>query len=373
MLQAHDLSDQTASPPGAGLDVKASDLPSTCKIAYFFFSGTRIGSAPVHSGSATEGSISIPGGASAGEHDVTVSSDSSGLPVLATASYRIVPSSVHRSDFLTSLKEPREVAKSAKSLVISAAAGAGGVILLAFPAQIFNSTLMEHYEEVRRWFGLRRPMTEVVREANKRILLPIFIVVGGLMFALLSPDFAFNLSTLALVLGMSIAVAVTTFGLALPTYLFFGVERHERGRVLVMPGTLVLGAAFVLVSRLIDFEPGYLYGVLAVFLFRSELDCRREGVLAAASALLVMVLAFLMWWARVPLAGADMVHASFWSVVLESALGGAFIMGVESTVVAMLPLSSMDGARVKEWSRVAWVLLFAFAIATFTQVLIQPG
>ncbi|MGH9122907.1 MAG: FGLLP motif-containing membrane protein, partial [Acidimicrobiales bacterium] len=218
-----------------------------------------------------------------------------------------------------------------------------------------------------------RPVSEVVGDVNQRILFPLFVVGGGVLFSLLTPDFGFNLSTLALVLGLGIAVAVTTIGLALPTFIFFGVKRHERGRVLVMPGTLLVGGVFVLVSRLIHFEPGYLYGVLAVFLFRSELDRKREGVLAAVSALLVMLTAFLLWWARVPLAGSTMAHPNFWSVVLESAIGGAFVMGVESTVVAMLPMRFLDGERIKAWSKVAWVALALLALFTVIQVLVQPG
>ncbi|MGH9121962.1 MAG: FGLLP motif-containing membrane protein [Acidimicrobiales bacterium] len=366
-------SNQTVGPPGGGLNVAISDLPARCNTAYFFFDATRIGSAPVHGRSASEGGISIPGDAPAGYQTLTVSCDSSDQHVVAATTYHVKTGSIGRNEILTSLNEPREVAVTAKSFGISAAVAAGGIALVAFPAQIFNATLIEHYEEVRRWFGLRRPLSEVVTLAGQRILLPVFVIGGGVLFALLTPGFAFNLSTLALVLGLSIAVAVTTFGLALPTFIYFGVKRRERGRILVMPGTLLLGAAFVLVSRLINFQPGYLYGVLAIFLFRSELDRRRQGVLAAVSAVLVLLSAFLLWWVRVPLAGSDMANPSFWSVVLESALGGAFIMGVESTVVAMLPLRFLDGERIKAWSRVAWLVLFLLATTTFVQVLIQPG
>ncbi|MGH9122797.1 MAG: FGLLP motif-containing membrane protein [Acidimicrobiales bacterium] len=367
------FSHQPASPAGDGVNVTTSGLPATCKTAYFFFGDTRVGSATVHDGTATEGSISVPGDATTGNHTITVSCESSGKLAIASTTYRIESSSIHRSELLTSLNQPREVTLTAKSIGISLLAALILFILLAFPAQVFNSTLIEHYEEVRGWFGLRRPVTEVVQDVNQRLLFPIFVVVGGILFALLTPEFGFNLSTLALVLGLGIAVLVTTIGLAVPTFLYFGVRRHERGRVLVMPGTLLVGGMFVLVSRLIDFQPGYLYGVLAIFLFRSELDRRREGVLAAASALLVMVAAFLLWWLRVPLAGSTMAHPGFWSVVLESAIGGAFVMGVESTVVAMLPMRYLDGERIKAWSRVVWAVLMVLAISTVIQVLVQPG
>jgi hypothetical protein len=33
----------------------------------------------------------------------------------------------------------------------------------------------------------------------------------------------------------------------------------------------------------------------------------------------------------------------------------------------------LDGCRVKEWNRMVWALLFAFAIFVTVQVLLQPG
>ncbi|MGH9122795.1 MAG: hypothetical protein ACRDYC_12780, partial [Acidimicrobiales bacterium] len=142
-------SNQALSPAGAGVSLAGSHLPAPCKTVYFFFESTRIGSATVHDGSAAEGSISIPGDATVGSHTITVSCQSSGQSVVAAAAYRIVPSSVHRSEFLTALNQPREVALTAKSLGLSALLAVVIFILLAFPAQIFNATLIENYEEVR--------------------------------------------------------------------------------------------------------------------------------------------------------------------------------------------------------------------------------
>jgi hypothetical protein len=362
------------SPAGAGLNLTGSGYPSDCKTAYFFFDGTRIGSAPVNSNhEAHVGSVSAPGDAGVGEHTVTTSCHASGKDVVSLTRYRVTSSHVHRTAFLTSLNQPRNVSLTLKSILLSALIAALLFLLLAFPSQIFNSTLQENYEEVRGWFHLGRPLSEVVNEVDQVILFPIFLVVGGAMYALLTPDFGWNMSTLALSLGLAIAVAVTTIGFAFPAFFYFGERLRDRGQILVLPGTLAVAAVMVGLSRLLHFQPGYLYGVLAVFVFHHDIDRDTSGRLAAISAVLVMAAAFTAWTARVPLAGSTMTHAGFWSLVLESAIGGAFVIGLESTLVGLLPMRFLDGSRVMAWNRVVWAILAFLALFTFVQVLVQPG
>jgi hypothetical protein len=59
--------------------------------------------------------------------------------------------------------------------------------------------------------------------------------------------------------------------------------------------------------------------------------------------------------------------------VLESAIGGAFIIGLESTLVGLLPMRFLDGSRVKAWSRTVWLILFLLGMFTVIEVLVQPG
>lgn len=360
-------------PPGTGLNTLVANYPPGCSTVYFFFDHTRIGSARVDaSGQASAGGLSIPGDASTGTHTITSSCRTSGSPVVLSADFRVTPG-LHRSAFLTSLNPPKNIARSLKSIALSAALAVLLLVLLAFPSQVFNATLQEHYEEVRRWFHLKRPLSEVVKDVNQRALFPVMLAVGGVLFALITPDFGFNLSTLALALGLAIAVAVITVGFALPTYVYYWRKYRDRGQILVMPGTIIVGIACVLVSRLAHFEPGYLYGLLAIFVFHHESTEETDGRLAAVSALLVLVLAILCWVFRIPLTGLNEKHPSFLALVGESALSGSFLLGVESVIVGLLPMKFLDGSRIKHWSNIIWGGLFALGVFTAVQILLQPG
>ncbi len=366
---------QPAGPAGVGLNVSGGGYPKGCATVYVFFEKTRLGSAGTSaSGRMAADGLSVPGDASVGRHRVSSSCRSSGVPQQQQAPFEVTSTRVHRSSFLTSLNQPRQVAFTVRSVVYSAAITALLFLLLGFPSQLFNATLQENYEEVRGWMHLRRPLSEIVQSANQRVLFPLFLAAGGVLYALLTPEFGFNLSSLALALGLAVAVAVTTVGFALPAVAYFGMRFRDRGQILVLPGTVLVGAMLVLISRLLHFQPGYLYGLLAVLVFHHDLDRRSVGRLAAVSALVVMVVAFIAWVARVPLTGASMrPGVGFWTVVAESALAGAFVIGLESTVVGLLPMRFLDGSRIREWSPTAWAALFALAVFVVVEVLIQPG
>jgi hypothetical protein len=374
-LTPESLTGGASSAAGGGVNLSGSDYPGTCKTAYFFFDSTRIGSATIGaSHQASVKGVSVPGDAPAGAHRMTTACHATGKPVLGANTFRITRTSVHRPAFLTSLNQPRQISLSTRNILASTGIAAALLILLAFPAQLFNATLAEHYEQVRGWFHLSRPLSELAQRGNQRLMAPLFLVVGGVLYALLTPDVGFNLTTAALVVGLAVAVAVTTVGFALPSFLYFDVKWKDRGKLMVLPGTLAVGALCVLVSRLMHFQPGYLYGVLAIFVFHHDPDTKQQGKLAAVSALFVLILAAAAWISRVPVTGFTMRSGvGFWTLVLEAALAGTFVVGLESTIVGLLPMRFLDGSRIRGWSRSAWTVLFLLALAAFVLILIQPS
>lgn len=56
-------------------------------------------------------------------------------------------------------------------------------------------------------------------------------------------------------------IVIATF--ELPLLLIQRRVRHDRGRLRVLPLTFVIALVCVLISRTADFQPGYLYGVVA--------------------------------------------------------------------------------------------------------------
>jgi hypothetical protein len=70
---------------------------------------------------------------------------------------------------------------------------------------------------------------------------------------------------------------------------------------------------------------------------------------------------------------ARSAHPNVLVLILEAALGGIFLFGLESLLVDLIPMRFLDGSRIKAWSRVAWLCLFAFGLFVCVHVLLVPG
>ncbi|MDQ1428780.1 MAG: hypothetical protein QOK39_2256 [Acidimicrobiaceae bacterium] len=365
-------------PAGSDLHVSGGGY-STCQTVYFWFDSARIGSAqPDARGNVAESGLSAPGDARVGSHRIASSCDAAGKTVVKVATFRVLASSAHRSAFVTSIPNPGQISTNPAVLAASAAVALAIIPLLAFPSQLFNSTLQENYEEVSGWF--RRPARKPAKarkpasRATQTAEFSAFLAAGAVLYGLLTPGFGFNRTSLALGLGLGLALLVICVGFSVPTLSYMRRRYHERGRLQILPGTIVIAAVCVGASRLLHFQPGALYGLLAVFAFGRDLDAKRKGRLTAVSAVFILTVAVAAWFVRVPVAAAaGRPGAGLGLLILDAALSAVFLLGLESLVVSLLPLRFLDGSKVMAWSRLAWAGLFGLGLFAVVHVLLRPG
>jgi hypothetical protein len=345
-----------------------------CSDVAILFDDRRIGVGhPDGSGRISEDRLSVPGDAADGGHVVVASCRAGGRALRAAAAFQVVEGSgVHRSAFVTSLAQPDQVGTTADSLFLSALGALAMLLAIAFPSQLFNSTLDENYDEVRGWFGYHRPhQDDSVR--HQAVEFVGFVLLGGLLYGLLSPDLAFDRSSAALVLGLSVSLVVVSLGFRVPHMFYVHHRDGEWGRLRVLPGTAVVAVGCVVVSRLVGFQPGYLYGLIAGLAIRRRLATDTTGALTAVSAVSVFALSFAAWFARVPVtAAAAGENASIWLIALEACLAAISVLGIETVVICLIPLRFVEGSKLAAWSRTAWALVFGLAAFGFVHVLLRP-
>jgi hypothetical protein len=252
------------------------------------------------------------------------------------------------------------------------------LLCVTFPAELFNRTLDAHYEEIRAGFLARlhrgkRLHIRAPRDGLRRFA--VVLLVGALLAGLLDPHAKFDLRTLMAVLGALLAlVMISAVGALVEAWYRRRHERKEERRLHALPAGLVIAAACVLLSRLLSFQPGYLYGVIATVAFVTRLSRRHHGriqALAHVAVLLVGVVAWLFW---VPVdshaAGAS---AGLGWVLLADALGAIFVASLVSSTIRLLPLRFLPGGDVASWHRGAWSALFGIAVFGMLAVMFNPN
>lgn len=325
--------------------------------------------------------------------------------------------------FADSIPGPGEISLDPVVIASSAAIAAGVVVFMPFPAALFNNTLQEHYAEVtaavarlRGWLARlftllvarlrkavsnargRRPAGAVEPDAvaaaavgaspdddaqptrrgitldaafwRSPLGIGAFILVSALLNGLLDPTFGFAVASVATFLGLALGLAVLELAFTVP--LFIGARGLKVGMsVRALPGTLLIAVASVFISRLADFQPGYLYGLILGFAFSRELsksELGRLNALAAGSALGLAVVA----WLLLPTVRTDSSGA-FGAMLLQAAYASVVTAGLEAAAISMMPLSFMPGEKVRAWNRRVWIALLGIATFGFAHILLNPS
>jgi Calx-beta domain len=281
-----------------------------------------------------------------------------------------------RSEFVRSVMAPGDVSFDIALVARSVLLAALLVLLVAFPAELFNATLLANYEEISGWFG-GAGLTRA-REALQRLpgglTLAGFASAGAILYSQLSPDFGLNRASLSLLLGMFVTLVLVSlvYDQARAWYLGrrFGVGSRLRAQLT----GLVVGMVLVLFSRLAGFLPGYVYGVFTALVFtRGAPDERQDGEGLTVASWVLLALGVVAWFVWSPVrdaAGED--GAAFGLLVLDAALASLWVAAVAAIVFGLAPIRFFYGEQVKAWNRPAWWALYGLGMLVFVHAVMDP-
>jgi hypothetical protein len=364
---------EPAGPPGGGLRVSGGGY--TCPTVYIFFDGGRVGStSPDAAGRISKSGLSVPGDAHGGTHPVTASCDPAGDTIETASLFEVLPVSVHRPAFVTSLPLPGQISLDPGALLATGAIAVGAIMLIAFPYELFNSAMEENYDEIRGWFGMGPRGVPEVKTRGGTLGFFGLTAVTALATGFLSPDFGFNRTSVVLFIGICAALLVMTVLFSLPADIGIRRQFGEWGKLNFLPGSLIVTIVMVAACRIFEFQPGFFYGALAGLAFRSALSPAVQGKMTAANWVFSLAISVGAFFLRVPVSAvAAETGSSIWWIGVEICLGLIFLWGIEGLAVGMLPMRFLDGRKVMQWSKPAWAALFFLGVFATVHVLLKPG
>lgn len=268
------------------------------------------------------------------------------------------------------------------------------VVLLTFglTSSLFNSTIKSNREQIDLWSAaggrllrpLLRPASALSHGAGRLAESPLIgrplrvaIVLGltGLVYGFLSPDFALDEKSAVLFVAIILGVGFVT-------YLSEGGGALVAKRRLKAPASVRLYVAAVaiaivcvVVSRLMDFQPGILYGFVASNLILSSvvLSRRQSAQVVLVPTLALLAASLLAWLVLLVLRPVAETSGSWWLSLIEVVVVTIFVAGLEGVFYAMIPITFMDGATVLEWNKVGWALMFGTATFLFWHLLLNQN
>lgn len=241
--------------------------------------------------------------------------------------------------------------------------GALFLLLVAIPAEVLNSTLEANSHRWRWMYAWALPAVERVSAFMKTLPSwgsspPVVIVLTSIAFGFADPNFGFDLTSLRLVASLAIGLILVVHLPSAITALLLGRRWQVPSAIITQPGAIIIAVLGVLASRMLEFSPGLLVGlVLGIELAAGAraIDQRRAIVTRMLVTLAVSVTA---WIAYSVLSGAlSGTEETFLSIFVIETLVAAVHEGITGLLVALLPLVFLDGKTLFDSSKLAWVAL----------------
>jgi hypothetical protein len=251
---------------------------------------------------------------------------------------------------------------------------AGMLLLVMVPGGILESTVSDNWSRISRawpftWFSAvrerRRPSP-----ASSWIWAAATIAVGALASVFVAPTSspAAWPELVALIVPFAVALVVANAVPLGATSGYAWARLRRRARLLVRPSTLLLTAATVLLSRVAGLEPGFVFGASIGLVFGIALERASGARTVVVGTLAALLLGVGSWTAASALRASPGSGAG--DALLLDTLTAITVCTLSGPVVALLPLSFLDGHTLFRASRPAWAALYAVTLAIFGVVLV---
>ena len=192
------------------------------------------------------------------------------------------------------------------------------------------------------------------------IAIALTYVVAVLLSSLLDPGAGSASGTVRMLLSLLTVFAIQSVvgWFAVRLAMKRGGEPVEF-RPSINPGMLLVIVLGVVLSRLLGFEPGVVYGALLGLTFGATLRGTRQAKVVLIGSLVVVSVSFVSWVLYSIGVAAGLDSSGVVGVFVLETLSGLVVAGASGLAIALLPHKAFDGKIVWDWNRIYWVLLYA--------------
>ncbi len=246
---------------------------------------------------------------------------------------------------------------------------------LALPVGLLNRAAAEQPDRVEALLARLRVPPGTGRPAPAAFLTAVAVtaVAGAVLLGFLTPEFPFDTSAPALLVGLAVAFLVVTAAQQGTQLLYVTRWWGVRCHVGPVPGFLLLGAVGVVLSRAVGLEPGLVLGTLVAFRTARPLRTDEEGPAVALAATALTAVGGTAWVVRDPLVAAVGAPGTFLADAVATALTVTAVSAAANLVFALVPLSFLPGSALLRWSPALWALFACTGGFAFVHLVVPPA
>ncbi len=323
------------------------------------------------------------------QNDISITTPSLLVEVIVTE--RLDATGIADPSALSTL---RTIFQSAPDPTQWAVIGGGSVVLMllvGWPSALLNSVVGSRYQAMTMWvrskFGRkRREPTEAEAaegEGNEHpggrpkgsglpgwLMWPGF-ALAALIGALVDPNVGFNWMSLRLVITLFLSFVL--FNLAawqVVRVVARRIQPDSQPYLRFRWGSLAIVAIAVVVARLLELQPGVIFGLVAGIAYAVTLQASRSAIITLVGSAFGLVLAGVGWLGYSLLAPVSAGTENVALLFFVEFLAGVTVKGVATLPLSLLPIGTLDGVKIVKWNRWVWAVAYAVGLAAFMLVLL---
>jgi hypothetical protein len=278
---------------------------------------------------------------------------------------------------LSTLKTIRDAAITPTQGVVLGGSAIMLMLIVGYPGSLLGSVVGARYDTLaaavrKRW---RRAAgdPELPRKRLPRWMIWPGFVAAALIGGFVDPAFGLNLMSLRVLVSGLLGFLVFNLGVwTLVKVIVRRVQPDARPYIRFRWGSLVVVAIAVVVARLLEFNPGVIFGLVAGLAFGMTLALSKDALVVLLGSGFGLVAAAIGWIGYSLLATVKGDNA--FTVFVAEFFSGLTIEGISTLPLALLPFARLDGATLLKWKKWVWAIAYAFGLAAFMLVLFTvPG
>ena len=291
---------------------------------------------------------------------------------------------------LSALRTIAEAVPTTTQLTVLAGSAVFLMLIVGYPGYLLNKVLEKHWTGAMTWVRARRAkrvtrspkagaadaalapdaVPPSKRKAPSWLVWPGF-VIAAIIAGFVDPAFGLNPMSVRLVItGLISFVLLNVIGWVVVIAALRKIQPDAHPTITFRFGSLIVVALTVLVARLLQFEPGVIFGLVAGLTFAITLVASKDALvilLGSGAALVMAIGAWIGYSAFGPL--ADAVPGSVLFRSLAELFSGVVVEGVSTLPLALLPLLALDGAVLFAWHKWVWALAYIVGAGSFVLVM----
>ncbi|HRN28588.1 MAG TPA: hypothetical protein PK890_02625 [Terrimesophilobacter sp.] len=258
------------------------------------------------------------------------------------------------------------------NLLVAAAVTIILLLLVGLPSTLLGATLSDNYDRIfGRSAAVRRataPLTRALAASTVPGWLPLAlgIVAASILSSFVDPGFGLNWGSARMLLSMALAFAIETLlGWVVIRAVLKRTDPGLDPKPQLKWGSLLIVLVAVILSRLVGFEPGMVFGLIVGLAFGVTLATAQDVRIKLIGIGWAIVIGLVGWVGYSVLSGID----GWLPVLLAETLSGIAVGSLAALPIALLPLRGLDGETLFSWNRWAWAGLYGFGLLLFFVVL----